>query len=59
MNSNDSQPNKLCSATLMRLFCNRLLCFEELSRVPYLFAVFVNTPSTELSILINIKVVGQ
>ena len=55
MNSNDSQPNKLCSATLMRFFCNRLLCFEERSRVPYVFAIFVNTPSTELSILINIE----
>ena len=43
----------------MRLFCNRLLCFEERSRVPYMFAILVSTPSTELSILINIKIVGQ
>ena len=59
MNSNDSQPNKLCSATLMRLSCNRLLCVRERSRVPYMFAIFVNTPSIELSILINDKIVGQ
>ena len=54
MNSNDSQPNKLCSATLMRLSCNRLLRVRERSRVPYMFAILVNTSSTELPILINI-----
>ena len=40
-------------------FLQPFACFEERSRVPYMFAIFVNTPSIELSILINIKIVGQ